>query len=72
MNEEIQIRISESCDRAVENGYREFVTTETPATLAIDMVDYDAGIAKLVEEEFNGDEGGLIPYIEVWQRSQSN
>jgi len=69
---DIQTLIIESMNRAVENGYKEFTMHETPAAIAVDMVDYDSDIAKLVENEFAGDEVGLIPFIEAWQRSKAD
>jgi len=70
LNDTIQELVNRSCNLAVENGYKEYVTQETPAALAIDMVDYDDDLAKIVELEFSGDEEGLIPYIKVWQVAQ--
>jgi hypothetical protein len=70
LEDRIQALVNRAQNNAVDNGYKEYVLTENPAALAIDMVDYDSDIAKLVEEEFFGDEEGLIPYIKVWQVAQ--
>ncbi len=70
LDSKIQELVNRSCDLAVENGYREYVTQETPAALAIDMADCDCDIADIVQDEFCGDEEGLIPYIKVWQAAQ--
>jgi len=70
LDDKIQQVVNRSCENAVENGYEEYVKQEKPAALAIDMVDYDDDIARIVQEEFFGDEEGLIPYIKVWQAAQ--
>lgn len=67
---DIQEAVNNSMNAGVDNGYEEFVKTENPAILAVDMVDYDKDIASIVELEFSGDETGLIPYIKAWQIAQ--
>jgi len=62
---EIQALVNAAMDQALENKYDE--TFDDPLAVAVDMVDNDADIFDMVQEELDGDEEQLIPYIEVWQ-----
>jgi len=67
---EIQALVSEALDQAADNGYDE--SQDDPEQVAISLADEDADIERLVQDQFDGDETILIPYIEVWQQHQSN
>jgi len=67
---EIQTLVSGALDQAADNGYDE--SQDDPEQVAISLADEDADIERLVQDQFDGDETILIPYIEVWQQHQSN
>ena len=67
---EIQALVSGALDQAADNGYDE--SQDDPEQVAISLADEDADIERLVQDQFDGDETILIPYIEVWQQHQSN
>jgi hypothetical protein len=64
MDDGIQALVDEALDNATDNGYDMF---DLPEVVAVDMATFDSDIETLVEEEFDGDECELVPYIEDWQ-----